>query len=95
MRSDAEFTSLRYEVVGRKAYITLDRPERLNAIDHAMPGEIHAAVDLANEDPGVHVIVLGGEGLKAAGSRSWPPPRVSTPRWSGVTPVVGSPRVAA
>src|SRR4051812_29189193 len=56
------FTSLRYETRDRKAYITLARPERLNAIDGAMPREIHAAVDLANEDPEVHVIVLAGEG---------------------------------
>jgi len=59
---DAGFTSLRYETADRKAYITLDRPDRLNAIDAAMPGEIHRAVDLANADPAVHVIVLRGEG---------------------------------
>ena len=58
----ADFTSLRYETAGRKAYITLNRPERLNAIDARMPREIHAAVELANDDPEVHVIVLQGEG---------------------------------
>jgi enoyl-CoA hydratase len=57
-----QFTSLRYDVADRKAYITLDRPDRLNAIDLAMPGEIHGAVDLANADRDVHVIVLRGEG---------------------------------
>src|SRR3954467_10470924 len=56
------FRSVRYEVADRKAYITLDRPERLNAIDRSMPSEIRAAVDLANDDPEVHVIVLRGEG---------------------------------
>ncbi len=56
------FRSLRYDVADRKAYITLARPERLNAIDRHMPGEIHAAVDRANDDPDVHVIVLRGEG---------------------------------
>jgi enoyl-CoA hydratase len=60
--TDTEFSSVRYEVSRRKAYITLARPERLNAIDRRMPGEIHAAVDLANDDPAVHVIVLRGEG---------------------------------
>jgi enoyl-CoA hydratase/carnithine racemase len=53
---------LRYETANRKAYITLNRPERLNAIDRFMPGEIDAAVELANDDPEVHVIVLRGEG---------------------------------
>jgi enoyl-CoA hydratase len=56
------FTSLRYEVRDRKAYLTLARPERLNAIDAAMPRELRGAVERANDDPEVHVIVLAGEG---------------------------------
>ena len=57
-----DFSTLRYEVAGRKAAITLNRPERLNAINAAMPGEIRAAVEAANDDPAVHVIVLAGAG---------------------------------
>jgi enoyl-CoA hydratase len=57
-----EFQSLRYETQDRKAYITLDRPERLNAIDRRMPSEIRQAVELANDDRDVHVIVLRGAG---------------------------------
>ena len=60
--SEAELRSLRYEAHDRKAYITLNRPERLNAIDAAMPSEIRRAVERANDDPEVHVIVLQGEG---------------------------------
>jgi enoyl-CoA hydratase len=56
------FTSLRYETSGRKAYITLNRPERLNAISAEMPGEIHRAVEIANADRNVHAIILRGEG---------------------------------
>jgi enoyl-CoA hydratase len=56
------FSSLRYEVDGRKAYITLNRPARLNAIDRAMPAEIRKAVELANDDSQVHVIILAGAG---------------------------------
>jgi enoyl-CoA hydratase len=56
------FSSLIYATRDRKAYITLNRPERLNAIDGRMPREIHRAVDLANADDEIHVIVLGGEG---------------------------------
>ena len=55
---DDDFTSLRYETRDRKAYVTLDRPERLNAIDGNMPREIRLAVERANDDPSVHVIVL-------------------------------------
>ena len=58
----ASFTALKYEVDGRIATITLNRPERLNAINGAMPGEIRAAVEAANADDRVHVIVLQGAG---------------------------------
>jgi enoyl-CoA hydratase len=56
------FTTLRYDRDDRIARITLDRPERLNAISEAMPGEIAAAVAEANRDDRVHVIVLAGAG---------------------------------
>ena len=56
------FTTLNYATDGRIARITLNRPERLNAIDEKMPGEIHAAVERANADDGIHVIVLAGAG---------------------------------
>ena len=56
------FSSLLYEVRGRIARITLNRPERLNAIDSKMPREIRDAVEQANDDDRVHVIVLQGAG---------------------------------
>ena len=56
------FTTLNYATDGRIARITLNRPERLNAIDEKMPGEIRAAVERANADDGIHVIVLAGAG---------------------------------
>jgi enoyl-CoA hydratase len=56
------YSTLRYEVDGRVATITLDRPGRMNAINLEMPGEIADAVDRANRDDAVHVIVLAGAG---------------------------------
>jgi len=58
----ARFATLRLAVRGRIATITLNRPERLNAIDDCMPGEIAAAVQRANDDARVHAIVLPGAG---------------------------------
>ena len=55
-------TTLTYARDGRVARITLNRPDRLNAIDEAMPRELRAAVEEANRDDAVHVIVLGGAG---------------------------------
>ena len=54
--------TLRYEVTGRVARITLDRPERANAITLAMPRELAECVEEANLDPSVHVIALAGSG---------------------------------
>ncbi len=54
--------TLTYEVDGRIARITLDRPERGNGITLAMPPEIAACVERANLDPAVHVIALAGNG---------------------------------
>ncbi len=49
--AEQTFSSLTYEARDRKAYVTLNRPDRLNAIDMRMPGEIRAAVERANDDP--------------------------------------------
>jgi enoyl-CoA hydratase len=54
--------ALRYEVDGRIARITLDRPRSGNAITAAMPGELAAAVEAADLDPNVHCMLLSGAG---------------------------------
>lgn len=46
----------------RIARLLLNRPERLNAINDATPREIRAAVEWANAEPGIHVIVVEGAG---------------------------------
>jgi enoyl-CoA hydratase len=57
-----ELETLTYEVTGRMARITLDRPERGNGITLEMPRELAACVERANLDPEVHVIALAGNG---------------------------------
>ena len=46
----------------RIARLLLNRPEKLNAINDATPRELRAAVDWANENTAVHVIVVEGAG---------------------------------
>ena len=46
----------------RIARLLLNRPERLNAITDDTPREIRAAVDWANAQPDIHVIVVEGAG---------------------------------
>ena len=55
-------TTLCYEVTGRIARITLNRPERGNGITMEMPQELAACVERACIDPQVHVIALSGNG---------------------------------
>lgn len=53
---------VRYERDGRVARITLDRPEKLNAIVDPMPRLLREAVERADADPEVRVILLSGAG---------------------------------
>ena len=54
--------TLTYEVDGRIARITLNRPERGNGITLEMPRELAECVERADLDPNVHVIALAGNG---------------------------------
>jgi len=51
-----------YHVAGRVATITLNRPDKLNAWTAFMEGELRAAMDEAEQDDNVRVIVLTGAG---------------------------------
>jgi len=57
-----KFGDVLYEVNDRVATITLNRPERFNAISETMPGDIAAAFEYADGDNSVHVVVLTGAG---------------------------------
>ena len=51
-----------YEVTGRVARLTLNRPERGNGITRGLVRELEACVERADLDPAVHVLVLAGRG---------------------------------
>lgn len=61
------YETLLYDVDGRIATITLNRPEALNTIVPPMTDELEAAVDRAVLDRGVRVIVLRGAGRSFCG----------------------------
>ena len=54
--------SVIYEVDGRVARLTLNRPERGNGITRGLVEELSASVERADLDPAVHVLVLSGNG---------------------------------
>ena len=51
-----------YHVAGRVATITLNRPDKLNAWTAVMEGEVRAAMQEAERDDNIRVIVLTGAG---------------------------------
>jgi enoyl-CoA hydratase len=53
---------VRYEVDGRIARLTLDRPKRGNGITRQLVAELAACVERADLDPAVHVLLLSGAG---------------------------------
>ncbi|EME23614.1 crotonase/enoyl-CoA hydratase family protein [Rhodococcus triatomae] len=57
-----EYRTLTYKVTGRIARITFDRPDHGNAIIADTPVELADAVERADLDPRVHVMLVSGRG---------------------------------
>jgi len=56
------FTTIRYEADSAVATITMNRPDVANAQSSTMIDEIDAALDLADADDGVRVVILAAAG---------------------------------
>jgi enoyl-CoA hydratase len=54
--------TVRYHTDGPLAVLTLNRPDKLNAINGTMIGELGQALDLAEADMNVRTVILAGEG---------------------------------
>jgi enoyl-CoA hydratase len=57
-----DFETILYEKDGGKARITLNRPEKLNALSAKLQRELNTALWEADNDAAVHVIILRGAG---------------------------------
>jgi enoyl-CoA hydratase len=55
-------SSVTFEVTGRVARLTLNRPERGNGLTRGLITELERAVERADIDPAVHVLLLAGNG---------------------------------
>ena len=56
------FETITYTTDGPLATITLNRPDKLNAINQAMVQELNVALDQAEADAAIRVIILAGAG---------------------------------
>jgi enoyl-CoA hydratase len=57
-----EFQHLLYERKGAVAYLTLNRPEKLNALNAAMLSGLRLALTAVEADPEIRVVILTGAG---------------------------------
>jgi 2-(1,2-epoxy-1,2-dihydrophenyl)acetyl-CoA isomerase len=62
MEMQMDYEQILYEVTGRVAMITLNRPEALNATTGVMNNELQYAFRAAGEDQGVGCVVITGAG---------------------------------
>jgi enoyl-CoA hydratase len=94
MMSDQDDSNVQYEIRDRVAYVTLNRPEHMNAINSSLrQGVIEAFVD-ASVNPDVWVVVLTGTGDRAfcAGGDLKDNNQHSTAQKSYVMPMMGTER---
>jgi enoyl-CoA hydratase/carnithine racemase len=56
------FQSIKCDITDRILTITLNRPEKLNAVSHEMNQEIIAALGIADTDDNVRAVIMTGEG---------------------------------
>src|ERR1700721_1739793 len=63
--TDTEFTTVIYKVDNGIAYVTLNRPAAMNAINHALIADLSAALDLVRNDETVKALVITGAGERA------------------------------
>ena len=57
-----EYNNITYETDDRLAFVTLNRPEKLNPLSHALRGEVYDAMKEAEANPAIGVIILKSNG---------------------------------
>jgi len=69
MEDSRTYENIRYELLGKVALITLDRPKALNALNGALIGELNHALDACEANAEIGCVVLtGSEKAFAAGA---------------------------
>jgi enoyl-CoA hydratase len=78
MSNDRNYQAIRYEVERGRARITLNRPERRNAMTPLLLDELQDALWEADSDTAVHCVILRGEGTAfCSGYDLTPTPRTT------------------
>ena len=73
-----EYEDVLYETKGRIAIVTLNRPEKMNALSHRLRAEMFSALKDAEADADVRVVIIRGAGRTfSAGYDITPVPNLS------------------
>ena len=75
-----ELSTIIYEVEHGRARITLNRPDKLNALSPQLLGELHDALWEADDDREVHAVILRGAGRSFSAGYDLSPPEAPAPR---------------
>ena len=60
--STNEYQVIEISIIGHIATITMCRPDKLNALNHQMTGELHSALDELSDNIQVRAVILTGAG---------------------------------
>ena len=85
--SNIEYEDILYDEDGRLAYITLNRPEKLNALSNNLRGELLHALKRAEGNPDVGVIVIRASGRAFSSGYDLTPTRLANSNAEHVNPI--------
>ena len=87
-----DYETIRYEVAEHIATLTLARPEKLNAVGRQMIAELQDALERADADDEVRVVIVTGEGRAfcAGADMSAGATTFTSPKWQALTKPDGS-----
>jgi enoyl-CoA hydratase len=68
-----QYQTLKFDRLGKVLQVTLNRPDKLNAVDEQMHGELACVFSDVANDPDSEIIVLTGAGraFSAGGDIDW------------------------
>lgn len=85
--SDRLYDDILYDEDGRLAYVTLNRPEKLNALSNNLRGELFHALKRAEGNPEVGVIVIRANGRAFSSGYDLTPTRLASAGSEYVNPI--------